>query len=152
MNLLKSIYNSPFKELYSHPIHTCFPIIASNINFVIHSAKRLPFNKRGITILLYVWATMCECITRFHVDKQLKLQCLIPAVFNVWNNQINEPLSSSPVQIAGGLFHSSSTLNQSHCNVIPLSITCQIQHMKETKSLLIYLQVLFITVRLLQFN
>ena len=30
MNQLKSIYNSPFKDLYSHPIHTCFPIIASN--------------------------------------------------------------------------------------------------------------------------
>ena len=27
---LKSIYNSPFKDLHSHPIHTCFLIIASN--------------------------------------------------------------------------------------------------------------------------
>ena len=31
MNQLKSIYNSPFKDLHSHPIHTCFPIIASNV-------------------------------------------------------------------------------------------------------------------------
>ena len=30
MNQLKSIYNSPFKNSYSHPIHTCFPISASN--------------------------------------------------------------------------------------------------------------------------
>ena len=30
MNELKSIYNSPFKDLHSHPYHTCFPIIASN--------------------------------------------------------------------------------------------------------------------------
>ena len=25
MYQLKSIYNSPFKESYSYPIHTCFP-------------------------------------------------------------------------------------------------------------------------------
>ena len=30
MNQLKPIYNSLFKDSYSHPIHTCFPIIASN--------------------------------------------------------------------------------------------------------------------------
>ena len=30
INKLKSIYNSPFKDSHSHPIHTCFPIIASN--------------------------------------------------------------------------------------------------------------------------
>ena len=30
MHQLKSIYNSPFKDLHSHPIHACFPIIASN--------------------------------------------------------------------------------------------------------------------------
>ena len=30
MNQLQSIYNSPFKDSRSHPIHTCFPIIASN--------------------------------------------------------------------------------------------------------------------------
>ena len=30
MNQLKSIYNSPFKDSHSHPIHTCFPIIDSN--------------------------------------------------------------------------------------------------------------------------
>ena len=27
---LKSIYNRPFKDSHSHPIHTCFPLIASN--------------------------------------------------------------------------------------------------------------------------
>ena len=30
MNQLKSIYNSPFKDSHSHPIHTCFLIIACN--------------------------------------------------------------------------------------------------------------------------
>ena len=30
MHQLKSLYHSPFKNLYSHPIHTCFPMIASN--------------------------------------------------------------------------------------------------------------------------
>ena len=29
-NQLKSIYNSQFKDSHSHPIHTCFPMIASN--------------------------------------------------------------------------------------------------------------------------
>ena len=32
MNHLKSIYNSRFKYSHSHPIHTFFPIIASNGN------------------------------------------------------------------------------------------------------------------------
>ena len=27
---LKSLYNSSFKNSHSHPIHTCFPMIASN--------------------------------------------------------------------------------------------------------------------------
>ena len=30
MNQLKSIYSSQCKDSHSHPIHTCFPIIASN--------------------------------------------------------------------------------------------------------------------------
>ena len=29
-NQLKSVYNRPFKDSHSHPIHICFPIIASN--------------------------------------------------------------------------------------------------------------------------
>ena len=32
INQLKSIYNSKFKESDTHPIHTCFLIIASNGN------------------------------------------------------------------------------------------------------------------------
>ena len=31
MNQLKSIYNSLYKDLHSHPIHTCFPAITSNV-------------------------------------------------------------------------------------------------------------------------
>ena len=30
MNQLKFIYNSPFKDSYSQPIHTCFSIVSSN--------------------------------------------------------------------------------------------------------------------------
>ena len=30
MNQLKPIYNSPLKNSHSHPVHTCFPIIAGN--------------------------------------------------------------------------------------------------------------------------
>ena len=33
MYQLKSIYNSPFKDSLSHPIHICFAIIASNDAF-----------------------------------------------------------------------------------------------------------------------
>ena len=32
MHQLKFLYNSPFKNSYSHPIHTCFPMIASNVD------------------------------------------------------------------------------------------------------------------------
>ena len=31
MNLIKFIYNSPFKDLHSHTIYTCFPTIAYNV-------------------------------------------------------------------------------------------------------------------------
>ena len=30
MNQLQSIYSNPFKDSYSHPIHTCFAMIAIN--------------------------------------------------------------------------------------------------------------------------
>ena len=30
MNRLKSVYNIPFLDSYSHPIHTCLSMIASN--------------------------------------------------------------------------------------------------------------------------
>ena len=30
MNQLQSIYSNPFKDSYSHPIHTCFAMIGSN--------------------------------------------------------------------------------------------------------------------------
>ena len=35
MNQLKSIYNIPFKDSHSHPVHICFPIIASNATYKI---------------------------------------------------------------------------------------------------------------------
>ena len=39
MNQLKYIYNNSFKGLYSHSIHTCFPIIASNDNVEFNYKK-----------------------------------------------------------------------------------------------------------------
>ena len=33
MHQLESIYISPFKKSYPCPIHTCFPIIASNYQY-----------------------------------------------------------------------------------------------------------------------
>ena len=35
MHQLKSIYNSPFKDSHSHPIHTCFAMIASNVSIFL---------------------------------------------------------------------------------------------------------------------
>ena len=39
MNQLESIYNSPFKDSHSHPIHTHFRIIAGNdyLDFSSHA-------------------------------------------------------------------------------------------------------------------
>ena len=34
MNQSKSIHDSAFKDTHSHPIHTCFPIIASNVHLL----------------------------------------------------------------------------------------------------------------------
>ena len=31
MDQLKSSYNNPFKESYTHSIQTCFPMIASDV-------------------------------------------------------------------------------------------------------------------------
>ena len=48
MNQLKSIYNSPFRDSHSHPIHTCFPIIASNTvlyNFTMSRPITMYFNR-----------------------------------------------------------------------------------------------------------
>ena len=35
MDQLKSIYNNTFKDLHSHPIHSCFAMIASNVERII---------------------------------------------------------------------------------------------------------------------
>ena len=35
MNQLKSIYSGPFEDSHSHPIHTYFPIISSNVCNII---------------------------------------------------------------------------------------------------------------------
>ena len=36
MHQLRFIYNSPFKDSHSHPVHTCFAMIASNEGNVIN--------------------------------------------------------------------------------------------------------------------
>ena len=50
MHQLNSIYNSPFKDSRSHPIHTCFPIIASNGG---NWQLSLNFSSRAIFCLLW---------------------------------------------------------------------------------------------------
>ena len=42
MNQLKSIYNSPLKDSHSHLIHTCFPMIASNVSVLDDQPRHLP--------------------------------------------------------------------------------------------------------------
>ena len=44
INQLKSIDNSPFKDSHSHPINTCFPIIASKgiANFFFMKIQKNP--------------------------------------------------------------------------------------------------------------
>ena len=37
MHQLKSIYNNPFKDSYSQPIHTCFPMIPRNEFYLLFS-------------------------------------------------------------------------------------------------------------------
>ena len=34
VNQLKSVYNSPFKDSHSYPIHTCFLRIDSNVKII----------------------------------------------------------------------------------------------------------------------
>ena len=45
MHQLKSLFHNPFKGSYSHPLHTCFAIIASNGDTLITAdfPQRLPF-------------------------------------------------------------------------------------------------------------
>ena len=49
MNQLKFIYYNPFKDLHSHPIHTYFPIIASNI------AVKLVVFSRNTCFVKLIW-------------------------------------------------------------------------------------------------
>ena len=39
MNQLKSVYNIPFWDAHSHPIHTCLSMIASNKKLDLTHAK-----------------------------------------------------------------------------------------------------------------
>ena len=44
MNQLKSIYNSPVKDLHSHPVHTYFPItVSDDLGFSILVNFMLPY-------------------------------------------------------------------------------------------------------------
>ena len=49
MHQLKSNYNSPFKDSYSHPIYTCFAMIASN------GTRTLYFDVADFTGLVHFW-------------------------------------------------------------------------------------------------
>ena len=54
MHQLKFVYSSPFKDSHSHPIHTCFAMIASNVylnytvNLFICSLSRLSWGPQRI--------------------------------------------------------------------------------------------------------
>ena len=48
MHQLKSIYNSPFKDLHSYLIHTCLPMIASN---VVENENKIFFKTLSIFML-----------------------------------------------------------------------------------------------------
>ena len=39
INQLESIYNNQFKDSHSHPIQTCFPIIARNISETMYPER-----------------------------------------------------------------------------------------------------------------
>ena len=47
MNQLKSVYNIPFLDSYSHPIHTCLSMIASNVVFTFPNGVHLCANCAG---------------------------------------------------------------------------------------------------------
>ena len=58
MSQLKSSYNSPFKDSYSHPIHTRFAMIASNDSVEINLTRNEMYgiNNGGIfEVYLYLF-------------------------------------------------------------------------------------------------
>ena len=69
MNQLKSIYNSPFKDLQSHPIHTCFPMIASNEG---HASFRFPLEEEIMLTTYGTFMSIC-CIKLKMVQNHMNL-------------------------------------------------------------------------------
>ena len=73
---LKSIYNSPFKDSYSHPIHTCFAMIASNTRSAtdkqspscIRCNRWVPLNKNCTTRRRY-WSSQRRYTTKVNTLK-----------------------------------------------------------------------------------
>ena len=63
MSQLKSIYNSPFKDSHSHPIHTCFPIIANNVLDKVMSHNQ---SHTGVH----------QCHLMFKRSNAIELQCI----------------------------------------------------------------------------
>ena len=65
MNQLKSSYSSLFKDSYSHPIHTCFAMIASNVTKRYSAFVPLWKSLSGNVILhTYMDAFICyECLS-----------------------------------------------------------------------------------------
>ena len=67
MHQLKSSYNSPFKDSYSHPIHTRFAMIASNdschvgfrsIYFIVMRKWEEKLSKRSVYKVMSFWGNL----------------------------------------------------------------------------------------------
>ena len=73
---LKSLYNSPLKNSYSHPIHTCFPKIASNEFEMCHQYYNLVgLLYRGIreSASLLQWVTNMDTIHTHFIGERYSL-------------------------------------------------------------------------------
>ena len=77
MNQLKSIYNSPFKDLSSHPIHTCFLMVPNNVVrnqlIPISYVNKATFVLPELRSLLYQKAESCKYETKVNCIKKHKM-------------------------------------------------------------------------------
>ena len=59
MNQLKSIYNKQFKDSHSHPIHTYFLIIASNVRLCLNGNVQIL-----LTVLSFIHYKPGSCLNQ----------------------------------------------------------------------------------------
>ena len=65
MNQLKSVYNIPFLYSYSHPIHTCLSMIASN---VFHLSQKIIIDLKRVKQCSLIVAHQNVPITFIHTE------------------------------------------------------------------------------------